>query len=926
MSARLSRPPEKNLGSAGLDAGRCPARMVAMALAIFAVAFGLRVWNLAGQSFWWDEAYSTMVASQPLRDLPATLVREDFHPPLHYVILHYWMRLAGSGEFSVRFVSVWAGVLAVAAAWATARRLIGRDAGPVAAAIVALSPFLWYYSQEARMFAPVPVLGLLALYFCARGVEEGGRVAWVGYAAAIVLGLYDFYYTLFLPFVCGLWILVGSQRRRAALARWAIATAAAFALYLPWMPIFLAHSAAWSGWSTPSAEPLKVIVWSWPQLLFGLPTLDLYQQPLPAALLGAGALATLVGLTMAWRLRRTQPSFLLAALAFLLPFLAIAAISTVKTIFHPRYITPVAPGLYLILAGLLVYAFRARKALAWRGLGVALALLLAADATFGFDHLLFDPRYTRDDYRAAIASIQSAEQPGDAIVDNAIPPVWYYYHGLAPTTYIPTGAYTEAAISDELNAITRGHPRLWYLEQITIPNDPDGYITSQLDTRAQIQSDHQFGPVRVRLWQIPRDNLFAAVPLTPVSLDVGHEFTLTGYGVAGEPVGGQTIDVELAWTTQRAPSSDDGFWVGLADAAGRLWGRADARPRDAAYKLTSGWTAGEMNLVRFSLPVAVGTPPGHYQLVGGVYRLRDLVGLNVLDASGHALGQQAAVGTVDVTRVTAGTTDPSLANHAAQAVQPGLALAGYQLDGTTLAPGDRLPATLLWRASAALPPLSASLRLQGADGRTIVGDDGPVGGSFPTPQWPLSGLVREQRALILPASAPAGSARVVLVVGDTAIDLGAVTVREVARDFQRPTTAHPLAARFADTFALAGYDLSRDPVRAGDDLTVTLAWQSVQATLRSYRVFVHLLDAQNHVVAQWDGVPRNWTYPTSAWLPGEYVVDRYPLKVPPGTPPGNLTLEVGLYDADSGQRLPVVATAGGPTDDRIVLQQVHVGQ
>src|SRR5436190_8547580 len=118
-------------------------RRLPLALGILLVAFGLRVWGLAAQSFWWDEAYSTMVASQGLRDLPSTLARDDFHPPLHYVLLHFWMRLAGQSEFSLRFVSVCFGVLAVAAAGVTARRFFGRPAGPIAALIFALSPFLW---------------------------------------------------------------------------------------------------------------------------------------------------------------------------------------------------------------------------------------------------------------------------------------------------------------------------------------------------------------------------------------------------------------------------------------------------------------------------------------------------------------------------------------------------------------------------------------------------------------------------------------------------------------------------------------------------------------------------------------------------------------------------------------------------------------
>src|SRR5579884_325232 len=88
-------------------------------LVILLGAFALRVWRLAVPSFWWDDAYSTMVASGSLRSIVAALGREDFHPPLHYFLLHYWMRLVGRSEFSLRYMSVAAGVLTVAAAWVT---------------------------------------------------------------------------------------------------------------------------------------------------------------------------------------------------------------------------------------------------------------------------------------------------------------------------------------------------------------------------------------------------------------------------------------------------------------------------------------------------------------------------------------------------------------------------------------------------------------------------------------------------------------------------------------------------------------------------------------------------------------------------------------------------------------------------------------
>src|SRR5258708_13722034 len=91
-------------------------RLLLGAMVVLA-GFGLRVVSLGDASFWWDDSYSTMVASSGLRDIVATLAREDFHPPLYYFLLHFWLRVVGTSEFSLRFLSVMAGVLAVAPGW-----------------------------------------------------------------------------------------------------------------------------------------------------------------------------------------------------------------------------------------------------------------------------------------------------------------------------------------------------------------------------------------------------------------------------------------------------------------------------------------------------------------------------------------------------------------------------------------------------------------------------------------------------------------------------------------------------------------------------------------------------------------------------------------------------------------------------------------
>ena len=127
---------------------------------------------------------------------------------------------------------------------------------------------------------------------------------------------------------------------------------------------------------------------------------------------------------------------------------------------------------------------------------------------------------------------------------------------------------------------------------------------------------------------------------------------------------------------------------------------------------------------------------------------------------------------------------------------------------------------------------------------------------------------------------------------------------EERRVFDLPLPQNPLGADFGP-IRLLGFDLSRQ--RAAIDLT--LYWQADELAKTGYTVFAQLLNGQGRVQAQADSVPRNGSYPTFWWLPGEVVADRLVLELPAGLPGGEPhRLIVGLYDPATAQRLPVVET------------------
>lgn len=144
--------------------------------------------------------------------------------------------------------------------------------------------------------------------------------------------------------------------------------------------------------------------------------------------------------------------------------------------------------------------------------------------------------------------------------------------------------------------------------------------------------------------------------------------------------------------------------------------------------------------------------------------------------------------------------------------------------------------------------------------------------------------------------------------------------------FQPPRVENPLQATLGQVVRLHGYRLRPNDPRPGQTLYVTLYWQAVAPMETSYTVFVHLLDSSGQVRAQHDGVPVYGGRPTNRWLPNQVQVDVHEIVVPADLAPGRYVIQVGMYDAATGARLPGVDARGVRLDhDRILFDEFTVG-
>jgi hypothetical protein len=119
----------------------------------------------------------------------------------------------------------------------------------------------------------------------------------------------------------------------------------------------------------------------------------------------------------------------------------------------------------------------------------------------------------------------------------------------------------------------------------------------------------------------------------------------------------------------------------------------------------------------------------------------------------------------------------------------------------------------------------------------------------------------------------------------------------------------PLQVNFADQVTLMGYDLSSARLRPGDTLKATLYWKARQNLVTDYSAFAQLVDEQRNIYAQMDNLNPGG-YPTHLWQPDEYNRDQHDIYIPPGTPPGEYSIGVGLYDPNTMMRLSILEEDG----------------
>jgi len=618
-------------------------RSKALLIALVLAAFALRMYRLAQQPLSWDEGWSIGLSTLDWAEINR-ITALDVHPPLYYYVLKLWLGL-GLHELLLRFLSVIAGIVTVPLAYVTGRIWTStagaenreRYTGILAAFVIALSPFLVYYSQVARMFSLCAASSLLATYCLLKAIDTDRRNLYVGFVLGATAALYTFYYTAFVLAAVFVYALLTRPRRLRALL---VSASAIAVLYTPWLvyavPSMLERVGSRTGFALGIAHVLRcpsgssALGRSLADGIFGL-----------VFAYGTGWIAVyiilsllIVAFFLVWRRRESIRCLTLPLLAIALTLVAVS-VGAKAHMFAARYLIPASPFLALLVAWALGVCWRRSRWLGMLGL-----FILVASAYPTLTHYVYEKSYEVSgpfDPQADYRYLQDRTSPDDVIFFNVLSLAGHYERFRTPDD--PTWSYAlrwdpvveplELALADRVRPAASQHRRLWFVLY-------KGTEAANLELKEWLDLNlfPAFGQWREdTLYEQYLSPTAQVVQLEP-RLTFDKRILLDAVAFTPQAQADDRVTVRLTWTATENVTQSYKVFVHLYTLDGRLVTQHDSLPVNE-LRPTWSWHPGEQIIDNHGLwlPADVSEP---LRLVVGLYDPDRDTRLTLPNGSDHA--------------------------------------------------------------------------------------------------------------------------------------------------------------------------------------------------------------------------------------------------------------------------------------------------
>ncbi|MFQ6014442.1 MAG: hypothetical protein ACE5NP_03235, partial [Anaerolineae bacterium] len=536
----------------------------------------------------------------------------------------------------------------------------------------------------------------------------------------------------------------------------------------------------------------------------------------------------------------------------------------------------------------------------------------------------------------ALAEVENNSQAGEAMVlthNTQWALIYYYYDGNLPHYWVPNSLRppSEQEVDVALRKVLENYRAIWLIHGPWTA-DPHSLVERWLNEHTYQAFKKWFPDSNFVAYYFAPDH---SEPhgCSPQDFEKGISL-LRCQLYTGEVEVGGAVRASFYW--QSKVEQENGYMVTLelVDPEGRVWAKRVSEPCGGSCP-TYTWQPGQSVRDNHALFIPSGTPPGEYRLQVELYWPSERRFLNPLGENDVPQYGGVDLGPIHVDKAGQELPFPAISQPLEVTFANKIQLLGLDFTPSEIRQGDTLALDLYWRAL-------KKLDMEYLVSIVLVDDQGEIAvekrteltrRDYPLSAWDVDEVVRGQYELSVPADLPGGrySLEVALwdpTTGDTlggwgeredrllgglilregvlqgqAVKLASVKVLERDRLYVVPPIQHPLDARLGDAIRFLGYDVDRESVEPGGMVELTLYWQGLAHPERPYKVFTHLLDEESRIWGQHDSQPGQDMYPTNTWLRGEIVIDRHPIAIQSGAPPGEYWLEIGMYEEATGQRL-----------------------
>ena len=417
--------------------------------------------------------------------------------------------------------------------------------------------------------------------------------------------------------------------------------------------------------------------------------------------------------------------------------------------------------------------------------------------------------------------------------------------------------------------------------------------------------------------------------ITPIA-NFGHQIDLIDFQIPQDEITSRLVDMTLYWKLHDVPiDTNYSSIVRMRDPQGIVI--AESGSFQPGGLDTSHWLEDAYIVDTIELEIPQFTPPltfeYHYTFDVSVFDAQTQEQLSVMNAEGNPEDVKFVLGDFEYWSLDSKVRRERIQEIAMRKNESGIVglytPTGFPELPDTISVGEEFEFNWTWqRENLRALDLNADylarlVWIEPTGDMQFHSKNVPLIVGYPTKNWSRKEVLTGYHRMLVPAEIPAGEYQMGIqlldVNGESFGDLmmldHQMTITEPDRSFDEPNYAYESDIEWDNGLTLLGYDFDE----SGE---IRLVWQTNQLQNHSLRLFVHILNQGDLIIAQSDGIPVDWTRPITSWIPEEYVTTTHSFDLPDG----DYRIRLGWYDPVSGDRIRVENADAVVLDDLLKIE------